>query len=165
VFDPLKAPSPTAIPYQYDAVPEMYCLLSTYAMATDIHLNGERVSLKTLYPISRFELRNEENDALLQYSEENANTILDSSNPFFGRKLDHGDLSFEVRPLPRVPVTFIFWRGGESLRDRSVVLFDRSAVHYLPGLVIELARLTVWRLQNILDPEIKWGYHKLANPE
>lgn len=165
VFDPLKAPSPTSIPHQYDAVPEMYCILSKYAMATEKLFSGELVSPNTLYPISRFELKEEENTALLQYSETDFKTLRDFSNPFFGRKLNHGDLSFEVWPLPRVPVTLIVWRGDESLRDRSLVLFDRSATHYLPDLVIELARLTVWRLRNILDLKVKWGYHQLADPE
>ena len=164
VFDPVKAPSPTSIPYQYSAVPEMYCLLSTYAMVTKIPLSGELVSPKTLYPLSRFELRDEENDALLQYSEEDLKRLRNLSTPFFGRKLDHGDLSFEVWPLPLVPVTIIVWRGDESLSSRGLVLFDRSARHYLPNLVIELARLTVWRLHNILDPSVKWGHHQLVNP-
>ena len=94
VFDPVKAPSPTSIPYRYSAVPEMFCLLSTYAMVTTIPLSGELVSPKTLCPISRFELRDEEKVALLQFSGEKFNRLLDSSNPFLGMKLDHGDLSF-----------------------------------------------------------------------
>jgi hypothetical protein len=165
VFDPLKAPSPISIPHHYDAVPEMYCILSKYAMATEKPFSGELVSPKTLYPISRFELNQEETTALLQYSGEDFEALRNLSNPFFGRKLGHSDLSFEVWPLPLIPITIMVWRGDESLRDRSLVLFDRSVRHYLPSLVIELARLTVWRLRNILNSKAKWGYHQLADPD
>lgn len=43
------------------------------------------------------------------------------------------------------------------------MLFDRSVSRYLPGLEVEAAALTVWRLRNILDKDVKWGYHQLAN--
>jgi hypothetical protein len=33
---------------------------------------------------------------------------------------------------------------------------------YVLGLEVELARLTVWRLRNILDPGVRWGYHQYA---
>lgn len=46
--------------------------------------------------------------------------------------------------------------------DGGTLLFDRSAAHYLPGLLTELSGLTVWRLRNILDPAVKWGYHQAA---
>jgi hypothetical protein len=42
------------------------------------------------------------------------------------------------------------------------LLFDRSAETYLPGLLGELAWLTVWRLRHILDPNERWGYHRLG---
>jgi hypothetical protein len=41
--------------------------------------------------------------------------------------------------LPRIPITLTLWRGEEEVRDGGTLLFDRSAAHYLPGLVAELA--------------------------
>ena len=164
VFDPSKAPAPTAIPYQYSAIPEMYCLLSTYASAAEVPLTGEPLSPNSLRPMRRFEMRPEECAELLRYAERDLDPLRRASNPFFGRQLDHGDLSLEVRPLPLVPATLVLWRGDEELGDGGTVYFDGSVSHYLPGLAVELAGLVVWRLRNVLDPGVKWGYHQLADP-
>jgi hypothetical protein len=62
--------------------------------------------------------------------------------------------------LPGLPITLTLWRGEEDLPAGGTLLFDRSALHYLPGLLAELAGLTVWRLRKILDPQERWGYHR-----
>lgn len=164
VFDPEKAPAPTAIPYQYSAVPEMYCLLYTYAAAEEKPLSGELQPPDTLHTTHRFELKAEEAEALLQYAGKNLYASHSVSNPFIGGTLSHGDFSFQAWPLPRVPITLVLWRGDEETGDGGTVLFDSSVSRYLPGLEVELAALTVWRLRNILDPGFKWGYHQLADP-
>jgi hypothetical protein len=43
-----------------------------------------------------------------------------------GRPLDLGDASFELRPLPRVPVTFILWLGDEEFPPRLDLFFDST---------------------------------------
>jgi hypothetical protein len=164
VFDPEKAPAPTAIPYQYSAVPEMYCLLHTYAAAEEKPLSGKLQQPDTLHTTRRFELKAEEAEALLLYAVENLDASRGVSNPFIGGTLSHGDFSFMAWPLPLVPVTIVLWRGDEETGDGGTVLFDDSVSHYLPGLEVELAALTVWRLRNMLDPGFKWGYHQLADP-
>ena len=78
--------------------------------------------------------------------------------------LSHGDFSFQAWPLPWVPVTLVLWRGDEETGGGGTVLFDGSVSHYLPGLEVEMAALTVWRLRNVLYPDVKWGYHQPANP-
>ena len=57
----------------------------------------------------------------------------------------------------------MIWRGDGEVPDGGTLLFDRSAEAYLPGLLGELAWLTVWRLRNILDPKHRWGYHRLGS--
>jgi hypothetical protein len=99
----------------------------------------------------------------LDYAGEDMTALQRVGIPFFGERLEGGDLSFEVWPLPRVPVRFVLWRGDEEVAAGGTVLFDRSAAEYLADLVGELAWLTVWRLRNILSPEVKWGYHGLAS--
>ncbi|MFX0064844.1 MAG: DUF3786 domain-containing protein [Candidatus Hermodarchaeota archaeon] len=162
VFNPANVHVATSIPYLYSAVPEMYCLLFTYAAATEIPFSGELVSLSSLDPTHRAGLKAEECTALLCYTEKNFNTLKAVSKSFFGTKLDQGDLSFKVWPLPRIPVTLVLWEGEEDVSDGGTLLFDKSASHYLPGLLVELAGLTVWRLRNILDSDVKWGYHQLT---
>lgn len=161
VFDPNCAGLPTTIPSRYSAVPEMYCILSTYAAADDIPLSGEQVSLAALDPVCRAELSEEDCAALLKYIGQDFTALQAANVPFFGAKSERGDLAFDVWPLPRVPVTLALWQGDEEVADGGTLLFDRTAAHYVPGLVRELAWLTVWRLRNILDPEVKWGYHQL----
>lgn len=162
VFDPLTAGSPATIPARYSAVPEIYCLLTTYAAAVEVPLSGEPLSLTDLDPVRREGLSAGDCAALLRYADQDLPALGATGPPFFGARLDRGDLAFQVWPLPRVPVTLVLWRGDEDLTDGGTLLFDRTATHYLPGLLPELGWLTVWRLRNILDPEVKWGYHQLA---
>ena len=165
VFDPAGASSATAIPSQYSAVPEMYCILSTYAAAEERSLTGEPLSLMALDPVRRSELAPEECAALLRYAGQDFTALQAVSVPFFGAKLTRGDVACEIWPLPRVPVTLVLWQGDEEVADGGTLLFDSSATHYLPNLLAELAGLTVWRLQNVLDPQVKWGYHQMAAGE
>lgn len=162
LFDPACADPATAIPSRYSAVPELYCLLSLYAAAKEIPLRGDAISLTALNVVQRQELSAGDCAALLCYAEQDLTALQTADIPFFGQPLPHGDLAFEVWPLPRVPVSLVLWRGEEDLEDGGTLLFDSSASHYLPGLLSELAGLTVWRLRNILDPGVKWGYHQLA---
>jgi hypothetical protein len=160
VFDPAQAGPPTLIPAQYSAVPEIYCLLSTYAGADEIPLTGQPLALTALDRVQPAELPAVDCAALLLYAEQGWAALQAVEVPFFGERLAGGDLAFVVWPLPRLPVTLTLWSGEEDLPDGGTLLFDRSANHYLPGLLAELAWLTVWRLQNILDPEVRWGYHR-----
>jgi len=162
VFDPRTGGLATLIPARYSAVPEMYCLLSTYAQAGEMPLTGHPLSLTALDPVQRAELPAEECTALLSYTKEDWAALQAIETPFFGERMACGDLGFVVWPLPRIPVTLTLWRGDEEVPDGGTLLFDRSAMHYLPGLLAELAWLTVWRLRNILDPEERWGYHRFG---
>jgi hypothetical protein len=162
VFDPAQAGPAALIPAQYSAVPEMYCLLSTYTGANETPLTGQPLALTALDPVQRAELPAEDCAALLCYTDQDWAALQAFGVPFFGERLARGDLAFVMWPLPRLPITLTLWRGEEDLPDGGTLLFDRSALHYLPGLLAELAWLTVWRLRNILDPEERWGYHRGA---
>jgi hypothetical protein len=160
VFDPAQAGPVTLIPSRYSAVPEMYCLLSTYAGVSETPLTGRSLAVTALNPVQRGELPAGDCTALLSYLRQDWAALQAVEVPFFGERVARGDLTFVVWPLPRVPITLTLWRGDEEVPDGGTLLFDRSAVLYLPGLLAELAWLTVWRLRNILDPEERWGYHR-----
>jgi hypothetical protein len=161
VFDPAHDVSATAVSYRYSAVPELYCILFTYAAASETPLTGERQSVSALDPLRRAGLSVEDCVALLSYAVRDLSALQAAVRvPFFGEVLNEGEYAFEVNPLPRVPLTIVLWRGDEEVSDSGTLLFDASAGAYLPGLLRELARLTVWRLKNILDVEFKWGYHR-----
>jgi len=160
VFDPARAGPATLIPSRYSAVPEMYCLLSTYAGASEAPLTGKALALTALDPVQRAELPAEDCAALFCYVEQDWAALQEVEVPFFGERLARGDLAFVVWPLPRVPITLTLWRGEEEVPHGGTLLFDSSAQRYLPGLLAELAWLTVWRLRNILNPKDRWGYHR-----
>jgi hypothetical protein len=161
VFDPAKAKRATEIPSHYSAVPEMYCLLWRYAAARERTLTRECVSPSAIGRIQRQELSSDDCAALLNYTGEDLTALASVKVPFIGGRTARGDFAFEVWPLPRVPMRLMLWRGDEEVAAGGNIVFDRSAVEYVGDLVGELAWLTVWRLRNILEPEVKWGYHGL----
>ena len=162
MFNPAKAPKPNLIPFHCSAVPEMYLLLSKYAEASEVTLAGKPVSPGNLDCLTRFRLYEEECGHLLQYAESNF-ADFKSRSPFLDSVLDFGDFSFSVLPLPKVPVTFALWRGDNEVGNGGRLLFDASVAECLSWMEVELAGLTVWRLRNILDPRVKWGYHPLTS--
>jgi hypothetical protein len=159
VFNPARAVSTAGVPCQHSPAPEIFCILYRYAAAYELPPAGELISLAALDPIRRPGLSPGDCSMLLGYASRDLSALGAALQvPFFGETLNAGDWAFEVRPLPRVPVTFILWRGDEEVSDSGSLLFDLSAQSYLPNLLAELGRLAVWRLKNILDPSTRWGY-------
>ena len=61
-----------------------------------------------------------------------------------------GDASITLKPLPRVPVTFVIWGGDDELPPQANILFDESLVSYLPTEDIAvLSSMIVYRLIRI----------------
>ena len=48
-----------------------------------------------------------------------------------GRKVEHGEIAFEFKIFPRVPVTYILWGGDEEIPASANILFDESASEQL----------------------------------
>ncbi len=53
-----------------------------------------------------------------------------------GERLEYGDASFELRPLPRVPVVLILWLADDEFPARADLLLDTSSEIQLPVDVI-----------------------------
>ena len=72
-----------------------------------------------------------------------------------GRQLDAepahlGDASVRLMPLPRIPLTFVLWKGDEEFAPEATILFDRSVGSYLPTEDIAmLSGIVVYRLIRI----------------
>jgi hypothetical protein len=49
-----------------------------------------------------------------------------------GWRADLGDVSVTLPVFPRVPITFVLWRGDEEIAPSGNVLFDSSIPSYLP---------------------------------
>lgn len=48
-----------------------------------------------------------------------------------GRKVNHGEIAFEFKIFPRVPVTYILWCGDEEIPASANILFDESVQEHL----------------------------------
>lgn len=49
-----------------------------------------------------------------------------------GHKAGYGDVSITINALPRVPITFVLWRGDDEFSPRGSVIFDSSISDFLP---------------------------------
>lgn len=64
-----------------------------------------------------------------------------------GRAVAHGDAAVEILALPRLPITFVFWRGDEDFPASTSMLFDRTADRQLPlDVILALSQETLRRL-------------------
>jgi hypothetical protein len=59
-----------------------------------------------------------------------------------GAVQEYGQAAFKLRPLPKVPVSYILYQGDEEFEASMVVTFDDTIEHHLPLDVI-------WALVNV----------------
>jgi len=73
--------------------------------------------------------------------------LLKAAAAMAGRRVEQGDLAVTIDALPRVPVTFVVWRGDEELPPQGNILFDANVTDYLPTEDITVLCETIaWRL-------------------
>ncbi len=60
-----------------------------------------------------------------------------------GEKVNMGDLSYQFRVLPRIPILTIFWIGDEEFEPSFHILFDETITQHLNSLDL------VWGLVNV----------------
>lgn len=73
--------------------------------------------------------------------------LVETAKALGGVETKYGDLSVTIPALPKIPITYIIWKGDDELPASSMLLFDASASHYLPTEDIAvLGELTTARL-------------------
>jgi hypothetical protein len=61
-----------------------------------------------------------------------------------GRLLEYGDASFELLPLPRIPVTLILWLSDEEFPARMDILFDSTCEIQVPlDIIWSIAMMSI----------------------
>jgi hypothetical protein len=61
-----------------------------------------------------------------------------------GRLLEYGDASFELLPLPRIPVTLILWLSDEEFPARMDILFDSTCEIQVPlDIIWSIAMISI----------------------
>ena len=60
-----------------------------------------------------------------------------------GVRLTMADISYKLRPFPKIPLFFLLWKGDEEFTPRASVLFDRS-------IELHLSADAIWGLVNLV---------------
>lgn len=45
--------------------------------------------------------------------------------------MNHGDEGVKISAFPRIPITFILWRGDDEFSPKANVIFDATIASYL----------------------------------
>jgi len=81
-----------------------------------------------------------------QFGEE-PERLVDVAAKFGGHKVDYGDVAVTINVFPRVPITFVLWKGDEDLPPEGNILFDSTIPDYLSTEDINVLCETIaWRL-------------------
>jgi len=70
-------------------------------------------------------------DPLISVFSQSPDRFLDAGLRMGGRKSEYGDISFVLPALPRIPMTYILWKGDGEFPAAVHLLFDRSVEGYL----------------------------------
>jgi hypothetical protein len=62
----------------------------------------------------------------------NPELLIDAAKSLGGHKVDYGDAAVTVYAFPRVPVTYVLWRGDEEFPPQANLMFDFTVSDYLP---------------------------------
>ena len=65
-------------------------------------------------------------DSLIKRYGRDMEGFKDAAQFLEGRPVDLADAAYQLFPLPRVPVYYLFWQGDDEFEPRISVLFDRS---------------------------------------
>ena len=73
--------------------------------------------------------------------------LVDVAAKFGGYKVDYGDVAVTINAFPRVPITFVLWKGDEEFPPEGNILFDSTIPDYLSTEDINvLCEAIAWRL-------------------
>ncbi len=74
--------------------------------------------------------------------------LLMKSKALSAERLQYGDVSVQLLPVPRIPVTLIFWQGDDEFSPRLDLLFDSSSAFQAPTDILwSIAMLSVLIMQ------------------
>lgn len=147
VFDKLKG--------KYVVNPEtLYVLLSHYAKNDPIERVGKLIRFRDLPGGYAYEaaFTRRAVHPIAEIFVSKPEKLLEAAEPLNGIEVKYGDSSVEILALPKIPLTYVLWRGSEEFPASSTILFDESASNYLPteDLAV-LGEITTIRLKVSLE--------------
>jgi hypothetical protein len=73
--------------------------------------------------------------------------LLPPAEKLGGKAVELGDLAVTINAFPRVPVTFVVWKGDDEFAATGSILFDAGISNYLPTEDITILCETIsWKL-------------------
>lgn len=73
--------------------------------------------------------------------------LLEIAGKLGGCRADYGDTAVTIPAFPRVPLTFVLWRGDKEFGPDGNIMFDSTIPDYLPTEDITiLCEVIAWRL-------------------
>ena len=118
-------------------------------VAKDIPLSGRLVKPQSLKGGHHFFMGAHELplSALAAKYKNDREGFLGKGKKLGGRVLSYGDASFELYPMPRIPVTLILWLSDEEFPERADLLFDSTVEIHIPlDIIWSIAMLTLLSL-------------------
>ena len=113
---------------------EQLCILVYLINSTDQNLTGNLVKAEKL-EAGQFFFRGHHalpTSELEQKFGNEPKLLITASSSMQAKICEFGDASVQINVLPRLPVTFVIWRGDEEFEARATILFDQSAPRQLP---------------------------------
>jgi hypothetical protein len=71
-------------------------------------------------------------DIVLSAFGDRPEALLGAASRLGGTRANYGDVSATVNALPRVPITFVLWRGDGEVDGSANILFDATVTECLP---------------------------------
>jgi len=143
-----------------DSVLQGLCFVAVHYLlhARDIPLVGELVSASELKGGKLFfaaGAHSPDFSSLEEVFSTSTRTMVRAAEALGGGAVAHGDAAVEVRALPHLPISFIFWREDEEFPADVSMLFDRTADRQLPlDVILALAQETMRQLVEKAREEI-----------
>ena len=113
---------------------EQLCILAYLIGAKDIPAANKLVKAESL-PGGQFFFRGPHllpTEKLKNAFGDDPEGLIRASERFGGEKCEFGDASIKLNALPRIPLTFVIWRGDDEFDARASVLFDKTAADHIP---------------------------------
>jgi len=143
-------------------VETLHTLLVHYSKAEPVERAGELLKFKDLpggYAYDEAFVQRAVSPVAQMFGR-NPETLMKAAEVLGGVRLHFDDISVEISALPKIPITYVLWKGDDEFEPSVSVFFDASASHYLPteDLAV-LGELTTQRLAHVLDYKKKeFGY-------
>ena len=113
---------------------EQLCILSYLINAKDVSPSGKLVKPESL-PAGQFFFRGIHGlptEKLAAAFGDDPSRLVQHAKRLRGRCRDYGDAAVEISILPKVPVTFVVWRGDKEYTATASILFDETAAEHMP---------------------------------